>query len=940
MKKGFLILSMILSMVIHGQNRSLNHSDYDSWNSISNYTITNLGDYTAVVTSPQRGDGFLSLIKTSNGKTIRFERSDSPKFTADGKWLIFRVTPPFEEVYKLKLKDTPKDEMPKNKLVKYEIRTGRSDTVLNLVSFNVHPNEGAFVSVFIENEKREEKKDSSEAQIEVEDNWDAEEKHGSGFFDDDAKRLLLWNLTSNHIDTILRVSDVEWAEKKARAAVVQSAGDSTQPSSLWGWYPDSEMRRVDSAFEKLTHLKLDENGSWLGYLCSMDSSEAKLHHYDLKLSNNFNWAEVALHAEDALLQKNWMISEFESLIFTEDGKSLFLGTRPVPFIPEEDTLTLDEEKVQLDIWSWTDVDIQPMQKLNAKSDAETSYTGRFDLETGMWIQLEDEDLENVRIDRRGGLDVAVGYTTPDVSKRAISWKYPTLQDFYIINLKNGQRTLIASDVESRPTLSPEGKYVYWWDSKARNWKGYSIENSQDIIFSANIPFPVYDEENDIPSNPGSYGSIGWSEGDEAFYFYDAYDIWKVIPGGSSENVTRGEGRKANTRIRYQQMDRNETCLPSDQWILHTMNETDKSTAYVELNLRNGRMETLVGGDYSLSSLFMADSAEVYFYRKETFNEYPEIYSVRGDDLEDARKLTCTNPQQSEFRWGNVELVEWTTPTGIELQGLLYKPSDFDASRKYPVLVYFYETYSDQIHKYYAPAPSASVINFPYFLSNEYIVFIPDVVYEEGHPGKSAEDCILSGADMVARFPFVDASRMAIQGQSWGGYQVAHLVTRTDQFACAMAGAPVSNMTSAYGGIRWGSGMSRAFQYENTQSRIGGTLWDRRDLYIENSPVFYADRVETPLLIMHNDGDGAVPWYQGIEYFMALRRLDKPVWMLVYNNEEHNLMKRHNRMDLSIRMAQFFDHYLKGAPAPEWLIHGRSYNEKSYNPATNTLNENE
>ncbi len=226
------------------------------------------------------------------------------------------------------------------------------------------------------------------------------------------------------------------------------------------------------------------------------------------------------------------------------------------------------------------------------------------------------------------------------------------------------------------------------------------------------------------------------------------------------------------------------------------------------------------------------------------------------------------------------------------------------------------------------------------MSNEYIIFIPDVVYEEGYPGRSAEECILSGTEYIAQNNWIDASRMAIQGQSWGGYQVAHLVTRTDMFACGMAGAPVSNMTSAYGGIRWGSGMSREFQYERTQSRIGGTLWERPDLYLENSPVFYADRVNTPLLIMHNDGDGAVPWYQGIEYFMALRRLRQPVWMLVYNNEEHNLMQRHNRMDLSIRMGQFFDHYLKGAPAPEWMVQGRPYLQKDYNPATELIDENE
>ena len=163
--------------------------------------------------------------------------------------------------------------------------------------------------------------------------------------------------------------------------------------------------------------------------------------------------------------------------------------------------------------------------------------------------------------------------------------------------------------------------------------------------------------------------------------------------------------------------------------------------------------------------------------------------------------------------------------------------------------------------------------------------------------------------------------MAIQGQSWGGYQVAYLVTKTNIFAAAGAGAPVSNMTSAYGGIRWGTGISRQFQYEKGQSRIGKNLWAATDAYLKNSPLFAAPKVQTPLLLMHNDKDGAVPWYQSIEYFTALKRLDKKVWLLQYNDEDHNLVERRNRKDLSIRLAQFFDHYLKGAPMPRWMSSG-------------------
>jgi dipeptidyl aminopeptidase/acylaminoacyl peptidase len=260
----------------------------------------------------------------------------------------------------------------------------------------------------------------------------------------------------------------------------------------------------------------------------------------------------------------------------------------------------------------------------------------------------------------------------------------------------------------------------------------------------------------------------------------------------------------------------------------------------------------------------------------------------------------------------------------EMEGLLYFPNNIDLGKKYPMIVYFYERNADNLHQYSAPAPSRSTINKTFFVSNDYLVFVPDITYTEGYPGQSAFNAVISGTQFVCNmFQFVDRDRIGIQGQSWGGYQTAWLITQTNMFAAAMAGAPVSNMTSAYGGIRWESGLSRMFQYEREQSRIGASLWDKPLNYIENSPLFFAPKIQTPLLIMHNDNDGAVPWYQGIELFTALRRLRKPVWMLTYNNEPHNLKAESwgNRMDLTIRMKGFFDHYLKGEPMPEWMRFG-------------------
>lgn len=325
------------------------------------------------------------------------------------------------------------------------------------------------------------------------------------------------------------------------------------------------------------------------------------------------------------------------------------------------------------------------------------------------------------------------------------------------------------------------------------------------------------------------------------------------------------------------------------------------------------------GPYTYRDARGAEEADVFIYTKENYVQPPDLYV--SDDFRRETRLSAINPQQANYNWGTAELFKWTTPRGFAAEGILYKPEDFDPNKKYPVIAYFYEIVTHGLHNYIPPTPTPSRLNISYFVSNGYIVLAPDIRYEIGYPGRSAEEYVNSGMRALSQMPWVDSTKLGIQGQSWGGYQVAHLITRTDMYAAAWSGAPVVNMTSAYGGIRWQTGRNRQFQYERTQSRLGATLWENLDLYLENSPLFYLDRVTTPVAIMHNDEDGAVPWYQGIEMFTALRRLGKPVWMLNYNGDAHNLVQRQNRKDIQRRQQQFFDHFLKGKPAAPWIEHG-------------------
>jgi dipeptidyl aminopeptidase/acylaminoacyl peptidase len=309
------------------------------------------------------------------------------------------------------------------------------------------------------------------------------------------------------------------------------------------------------------------------------------------------------------------------------------------------------------------------------------------------------------------------------------------------------------------------------------------------------------------------------------------------------------------------------------------------------------------------------------YRLMSVSAFPDVHFSR-DNFATSTKISTTNPQQNEYNWATVELISWKTYDNQQLEGLVYKPENFDPNQKYPLIIYYYELNSDELHAHSVPRPTASIIHPTEYASAGYIVLIPDIRYTSGFPGKSAYNSIMSATDYVLKkYPSIDSTRMGLQGQSWGGYQTAQLITMTNRYKAAMAGAPVSNMISAYGGIRWASGVNRQFQYERTQSRIGKTIWEAPELYFENSPLFHLPKVKTPLLIMANDKDGAVPWYQGIELYTGMKRLGKTVWMLNYNGEEHNLQENANRMDLSIRMRQYFDHYLLHKPAPQWMSEG-------------------
>ena len=497
-------------------------------------------------------------------------------------------------------------------------------------------------------------------------------------------------------------------------------------------------------------------------------------------------------------------------------------------------------------------------------------------------------------------------------------------DLYAIDLATGGQRPLADRVGrfAGASISPAGTHAAWWDGSDRHWKVARLAGGDPATASAAVPHPVWNELDDHPHDPPPYGSAGWTAEDAAFLFYDRYDVWRYEPdSGRTVNLTEGAGRAAKIRFRYARVEPELDHIPEGEALWQAFHDTNKRAGF-----HRGRTDRaaspveVVMADKTWRLRGKAEDADRWILTREDFREFPDLW-VSGGGITDMVRLSDANPRQADYTWGSSEIVDWTSADGVPLQGMLFKPDGFDATRKYPLLVYFYERMSDGVHTYRTPRPGGSSIAVPFYVSRGYLVFIPDIPYEIGYPGESALDAVVPGVLSLIDDGFVAPDRIGVQGHSWGGYQIAYMITKTDIFAAAEAGAPVSNMTSAYGGIRWQTGMSRMFQYEQTQSRIGATLWEATSEYLHNSPLFYADKIRTPLLMMHNDEDGAVPWYQGIEMFVALRRLQKPAWLLNYNGEAHGLRREPHRKDWAVRMQQFFDHYLQDAPAPVWMAEG-------------------
>lgn len=947
-----------------GTGRPITPASYDEWRAIQGATLTNDGAWAVYTLAHFVGEGELVARSTKTTTEYRVPRGYTarpnyaagtfggyrapvPAITADSRWVVFSIEPaPMAVETARRAKKKPADQ-PKSTLAIMDLRSGNVTRVERVRSYSIAP-KGTSIVAYIK------ELDSATASRTPPDTSKDKKDEGS--------LLVVRDLATGAEIQLPDVASYALSENGLNVAYVVSTKDGAADGAFVRALPQAAfatgaVTTLTTGAGRYRALAFDKAGKQVAFMSDKDewSSARSKARYALYHATLGAGATAAALVASSQVDNNQRIAANGTVEFTRDGNGLLFGVGPEPveLLPADSLV----ERAVFDLWHYQDDFLQPTQKQNAEQMRQPWYESVYWLDEKRWNRVGNDSVPDIQFSFDGKVGMA-GSTFP---YRVRGMWGDMRSDLFVVDAQTGKWTLVkramepsggpvptpARGTQADASLSPGGKYVLFWERK--NWHSYNVATGKTVNLTEGLPVAFWNELDDHPALPGSYGQGGWTTADGRVLLNDRFDIWEVDPSGAvpPRNLTDGVGRQTKTIFRVADVDRatrEEPWLdPAKPLYLSAVDWETKATGIYREQLTSGSASgrrparatdgppvRLVSGDRQYRLLAKAKDAEQFLVTQETFREFPDLWT--GTAMASLTKISNANPQQAQYRWGSAQLVSYNNTRGVPLKAILYKPDGFDPTKKYPMMVHTYERVTQGLHGYVMPRPSGASVNVARFVSNGYVVLMPDIVYEDGHPGQSFVSAVIPATQALIDSGFVDPKHIGFEGFSWGGYQGAYLATQSDMFAAIAPGAPVANMSSAYGGIRWSGGVNRAMQYERTQSRIGATPWEKPDLYIENSALFHIDKVRTPLLFMHNDADGAVPWYQGIELYVALRRLQREAYLFNYNDDGHGVSKTANQFDWDMRLWDFFEHHLRGAPKPEWMVKGIPYIQKGRDQA--------
>jgi dipeptidyl aminopeptidase/acylaminoacyl peptidase len=877
--------------------------------------------------APNEGDATLFLRQLDGTRIDTIPRGGGAMFSEDGKWALYAVTPPQraggrggQGGGRGQRGQTPPEtpQPPQGRGGRGGGAGPRTQVLRNLetrATFEVN--------------------DVSNASFSPDGNYALFKRNRAQGAQHEGTDLLIRTLATGQTRNIGNVASFEFNETGALLAYTVDAADNVGNGVYLLHLESGLTQPLDTDAREYAQLSWNEQGTALAVLRGEKKERSALRDNVMLLFRGIDGRTtprktVLEPASLAGFPDGMVISEFAGLTWSDNGQRVFFGIKAQDVEPDT-----AGPRANVDVWHWKDEDAQSVQMVRANQERRATDAVVYHLDTGKFVRLGDDEMGGITRTAEGNGRYALARMDRPYAYE-VTWG-GSRADFYRVDVTTGERTPLEKAIGRSYGASPDGKWWLYLQNEKLVARDIATGNTVNLTGSSGVDF--IDRRDDHPYELPIHGLAGWSKDGKSVLLYDDFDVWNVpLDGSKATNLTGGVGQAEQIHFRVIRLfDEEEgqggggrggggggggggssTIDLAKPIYLSANGEWTKKSGYYELK-PGGRPAPIIYDDASIGGVSKAEHADRIVFTRQTFVDFPN-YWVSDTRFSSPRQVTDANPQQAEYAWGRRVLVDYTNSKGQKLQATLALPANYEPGKRYPMIVYFYEIMSNQHHRYSMPTyddrPHMST-----YASDGYLVLQPDVVYEAGRPGTSAVDCVTSAVKKVIELGYADPAHIGLQGHSWGGYQSSFIVTQTDLFAAVVTGAPVTNLMSFYNELYKSSGNVQQGIVERGQVRMGTTPYENYELFKSQSPVQQAENINTPFLILHGTDDGSVDWHQGLEYFNAAKRLGKQVILLSYPGEGHHLGRKENQIDFQIRMKQYFDHYLKGAPPAKWITDG-------------------
>ncbi len=900
-----------------GAKKVLGLADIGRWNRIGNAALSADGKWMTYVQTPNEGDGTLFVRQLDGTKTYSIPVGSAPVFSDDSRFVGYFVAPPTPAGGRGgrggrgggrgQAGDAAPAAAPQRRFELLDLATGDKYSVPDGMTFKFAKG-SHFLAVRTNKANQSAKQNGAD--------------------------LVLRELTTGLVQNIGNVNLYDFDDAGHLLAYTVDAADRMGNGVYVVDLATSQSKVLSSAAADFDQLTWSDKGSSLAVLKGDKKKENVQKDNVLMVWQDVGSIKPRLTeydpAKDAGFPKQYVLSELGALRWTRDGSRIYVGLKDQE--PDKTPATPSTEpQANVDVWHWKDAEVQSVQMIRLAAERRTTLPAVFNVSSGTLVRVSDEVMRNVTATPDPKWAIGRIDTT---YRTEVQWG-GNRADYFRVNTETGERSPIANGLMRTMGSSPNGKwFLYLKDKKI---VVYNTETGRNVTLGGNVSF--IDATDDHPYEKPTYGVAGWSKDGKSVIVNHRFDLYLLpLDGGKAVNLTGGVGDAQQIQFRLLRLDRqgggrggrgggafgaaqgeeDEGVDLSKPLLLSAYGEWTKKSGYYTL-APGAKPVPLIYEDASVGQAVKAENADRVIFTRQSFTQSPD-YWLSNTAFASPTKLTNANPIIDEYAWGTRVLVDFKNSKGQRLQGTLTLPANYQPGKQYPMLVYFYELLSNTHHQFPMPAFDDRP-HFAEYASDGYLVFEPDIVYEIGKPGTSALDCVTSGVKKVIEMGYADPKHIGIQGHSWGGYQTSFILTQTNMFAAVVTGAPPTDLVSFYDETYPGTGTLQQGIVEVGQVRMGTNPWDNHQLFEEQSAVYNVRNIKTPFLILHGTADNAVDWHQGLELYGAARRWGKQVILLSYPGEPHHLAKKENQKDFQERMKQFFDHYLKGTPAPKWMTDG-------------------